>query len=647
MDGEAQRQVRAALSLGWDCLRTNRETVDDICLSRNRAMAALECQWNCILKAPETSPYKDQTFRLAVRFPRGFPSYPPDIQVLSIILHSDISQRDPREGQLSQEFYETLAVCAGAPLPEPTPKTSPPDIGQLRFAVGENVRCNVGDWVNGTVVKVHYSEPDWPEDVTVPYQVRLTDGRLIYAPMDSDRLIRERKAYMPPLWFDSETFSSSLDGETKSLEHSTGPETSTSGFCGQTKSLEYSSRPSLHFDLITALALFYALLSAPLSQIQDFLYDKLSQQGGLLCERRKSAAQILLQFADSAQSKPTPNIDSALALEDFAKDSDNEFDDTSDDSYELWSRLAQKQAKNYALACRYRSEFSASPSLYNVKDSMQIPSEWIAPKYRDALEAHAQGNSTAIRHLMDEVVPGVFVVEMMTQTFCDLLLDEVDRFEQTPEFPAARPNSMNKYGLILNGVVGLEKTMDILQSQCVAPLGEALYGAGKFGFGEGVGLDHHHSFVVAYRAGEDLGLDMHTDACDVTVNICLGKEFQGGELTLCGLRGTNRSKERRHQHTYVHKPGYAIVHLGRQRHGAMDITNGERYNLIMWSKSSQFRQSRNFYHAKARQVDSGGVEDPRENVPDLVCLSYTHDPDYEDWKPYPPGKRPEIGVGGG
>lgn len=27
--------------------------------------------------------------------------------------------------------------------------------------------------------------------------------------------------------------------------------------------------------------------------------------------------------------------------------------------------------------------------------------------------------------------------------------------------------------------------------------------------------------------GEDLGLDMHTDACDVTLNVCLGREFTG------------------------------------------------------------------------------------------------------------------------
>ena len=32
--------------------------------------------------------------------------------------------------------------------------------------------------------------------------------------------------------------------------------------------------------------------------------------------------------------------------------------------------------------------------------------------------------------------------------------------------------------------------------------------------------------------------------------------------------------------------------------------------------------------------------------PDLVCLSYTHDEDYEEHKPYPPGKKPKRVPGG-
>merc|ERR1719231_1610739 len=66
--------------------------------------------------------------------------------------------------------------------------------------------------------------------------------------------------------------------------------------------------------------------------------------------------------------------------------------------------------------------------------------------------------------------------------------------------------------------------MEVLQ-----PLAHALFpGIGSY-------LGHHHSFIVRYKVGEDLGLDMHTDDSDVTYNICLGKEFSGAGLTFCGM----------------------------------------------------------------------------------------------------------------
>ena len=59
--------------------------------------------------------------------------------------------------------------------------------------------------------------------------------------------------------------------------------------------------------------------------------------------------------------------------------------------------------------------------------------------------------------------------------------------------------------------------MDAIQRYCVRPIMQLLYPT------EGEHVDHHHSFLVQYKAGQDLGLDMHTDACDVTLNVCLGR----------------------------------------------------------------------------------------------------------------------------
>ena len=59
-----------------------------------------------------------------------------------------------------------------------------------RFPVGTRVECNTGDWSPGVVVAHDHREDAWPANKTVPYQIRLDGGRLIYAPHDSNHVIR-------------------------------------------------------------------------------------------------------------------------------------------------------------------------------------------------------------------------------------------------------------------------------------------------------------------------------------------------------------------------------------------------------------------------------------------------------------------------
>ena len=67
---------------------------------------------------------------------------------------------------------------------------------ELRFPVGTRVECRIGPhpvrgWAPGTVIAHFYSEPSWPMGASAPYQIELDDGRKIYAPQDTDNVIRQ------------------------------------------------------------------------------------------------------------------------------------------------------------------------------------------------------------------------------------------------------------------------------------------------------------------------------------------------------------------------------------------------------------------------------------------------------------------------
>lgn len=161
----------------------------------------------------------------------------------------------------------------------------------------------------------------------------------------------------------------------------------------------------------------------------------------------------------------------------------------------------------------------------------------------------------------------------------------------------------------------MESLFDDLLARVLGPVAAACFPQ------EGGCLDRHHSFVVQYAAGKDLGLDMHTDNADVTFNVCLGRTFTGASLTFCGDMGAPGHRHLSYQ--YFHRLGRAVVHLGRRRHGADEIETGERLNLIVWCTNLAFRKSRQY-----TDLQSQRRYEPEATPPDPECLSYTHDRDF-------------------
>jgi ubiquitin-protein ligase len=245
------------------------------------------------------------------------------------------------------------------------------------------------------------------------------------------------------------------------------------------------------------------------------------------------------------------------------------------------------------------------------------PISWFDPALIAALSSGTQKSiKEAVLELLQETdAAGVYTFPCFTPVTCDFLLQELDYYTASG-LPAPRPNSMNKYGLILNSI-GLEHAFTRLQQDVLNSISSAIF------VEQGTSMDWHHTFLVQYKPGEDLGLDMHTDDSDVTFNICLGRAFTGAHLEFCGEFGTK--EHRKHKSTYSHVKGTAVVHLGKQRHGAMNITSGERVNLIIWNKSLPYRSL-----VKSRALVS--LYPKEDGKPDLVCLSKTHDRDWGMYK---------------
>ncbi|GBM07919.1 2-oxoglutarate and iron-dependent oxygenase domain-containing protein 2 [Araneus ventricosus] len=170
---------------------------------------------------------------------------------------------------------------------------------------------------------------------------------------------------------------------------------------------------------------------------------------------------------------------------------------------------------------------------------------------------------------------------VFTRSLCNQLLKELDHYQES-SLPKGRPNSMNRYGVLLDELGFHNNFSRFLRKNYLDPLAKVLFPAWS-----GSELDSHKIFTVGYNINEDLQLGYHYDNSEVTLNVCLGKSFEGGELYFGDLKTVPIDKST--CMLVPHKIGYGIFHRGQQLHGALPITKGERYNLIIWLRSSSVR----------------------------------------------------------
>ena len=203
------------------------------------------------------------------------------------------------------------------------------------------------------------------------------------------------------------------------------------------------------------------------------------------------------------------------------------------------------------------------------------------PPRRAPLASGGSGRWKPPRSIAD----GVYALPVFSRRFCTLLCEELDHFKASG-LPCGQPNSMNRFGALLDELGFSPRLIDPLISEYLEPLCSALPPLAAVGGGS---LDRHKTFVVAYKLGEDESLSTHFDNAEVTLNVNLGVEFDDGELLFYGHRESAKEAPVAY-HSWDAGVGHAVLHLGQQIHAALPITSGDRRNLVIWMRSSQWRR---------------------------------------------------------
>ncbi|XP_070573133.1 2-oxoglutarate and iron-dependent oxygenase domain-containing protein 2-like isoform X2 [Ptychodera flava] len=254
------------------------------------------------------------------------------------------------------------------------------------------------------------------------------------------------------------------------------------------------------------------------------------------------------------------------------------------------------------------------PHIYKLLDS------YFTEEFLDILHYARQEDATAEglkEKLTVESSSEVYSFPVFTSQFCEQFMEEISHFENT-DLPKGRPNTMNNYGVLLNELGFDEDFISPLRALYLRPITQLLYP--EWG---GSCLDSHKAFIVKYKLGEDLSLNYHYDNSEITINVSLGRQFSEGSLYFGDMRWVPMNETTCTE--YTHKPTYGLLHRGQHMHGALPITEGERYNLIVWMRASKVRNEMcPMCGRKPKLVKTIGFGDGfTQEQPDMVNLCST------------------------
>lgn len=188
---------------------------------------------------------------------------------------------------------------------------------------------------------------------------------------------------------------------------------------------------------------------------------------------------------------------------------------------------------------------------------------------------------------LEEELYDVYSFPILSHEFCEELREFSRALAQLNDHQSddfQKQHQLGKRPLNLD-LVGLGWVNDLLFHLVMRPLARELFFQSEQLEND---LDWRHGYIAGYSAKPGAGkprerLVTHTDDSEVTMNVCLGDDFEGGLLDFRGLRGTQ--EEGQLLGTFQPQLGLGLIHAGRHFHDVTQVTSGDRFAFIIWARS--------------------------------------------------------------
>jgi len=207
-------------------------------------------------------------------------------------------------------------------------------------------------------------------------------------------------------------------------------------------------------------------------------------------------------------------------------------------------------------------------------------------------QVNVQLDTAQLQDWLSEECFDVYSFPLLSQTFCERFkkaAKAIIKLSQTKEHENDDSNSilkgLGRRPLDLDSI-GASWVNDLLLHLIIQPLSKELFQkTEQFNH-----LDWRQGYLAGYssepsekKIAQRHRLVPHTDDSEVTLNVGMGDDFRGGDLSFWNLRGTN--EEGNHAGDFHPIIGTALIHAGRHLHEVKEVTRGDRYAFIIWARS--------------------------------------------------------------